>query len=245
MRRVAVPLGPAQVHAQQHLGEVGGVDATGAGADGHDGLALVVLPRQQRADLELAQVLAGSSSRSASASARVSSSFSSAAISTSVSRSSIRPSSLLIRSSSACVADSALVTFCAASGSSHRSGADACSDSSRDLGLERGRVAHRLDGAQGGAQITDRGGEVGGGHNRPGYRVRAPVPRRRSRHDPRATDSASSAIPSDHGASTQLTSTGRTTAPRRTCADRPSGVDASRAPRTRPSRSAASGLSRR
>ena len=68
--------------------------------------------------------------RSASASARVSSSSSSAAISTSVSRSSIRPLELLIRSSSACVADSALVIFCAASGSSHRSGADACSESS-------------------------------------------------------------------------------------------------------------------
>ena len=57
LRRVAVALGPAQVHPHEHLGEVGGVDATGAGADRDDGLALVVLPRQQGADLELADVL--------------------------------------------------------------------------------------------------------------------------------------------------------------------------------------------
>lgn len=51
-------LGPAQVHAHEHLGEVRGVDATSAGADAHDGLAGVPLPRQQGADLEVAEVAA-------------------------------------------------------------------------------------------------------------------------------------------------------------------------------------------
>ena len=50
-------LGPAQVHPHEHLGEVGRVDATGAGADRDDRLALVVLAGQQGADLELADVL--------------------------------------------------------------------------------------------------------------------------------------------------------------------------------------------
>ena len=53
--RVAVPLGPAQVHPHQHLGEVGGVDAAGLGADGDQRLARVVLPGEQGADLELVQ----------------------------------------------------------------------------------------------------------------------------------------------------------------------------------------------
>jgi hypothetical protein len=55
-RRVAVPLRPAQVHPHEHLGEVGRVDASGAGADGDDGLALVVLAREEGAHLELADV---------------------------------------------------------------------------------------------------------------------------------------------------------------------------------------------
>jgi hypothetical protein len=52
-----VPLGPAQVHPHEHLGEVGRVDAAGAGADRHDRLALVVLTGEQRPDLELTDVL--------------------------------------------------------------------------------------------------------------------------------------------------------------------------------------------
>ena len=52
-----VPLGPAQVHPHQHLGEVGGVDATGAGADGDHRGPLVVLAGQQGAHLELADGL--------------------------------------------------------------------------------------------------------------------------------------------------------------------------------------------
>ena len=55
---VAVPLGPAQVHAHEHLGEVGGVDAAGLGADRHQRLAGVVLAREQRADLEALDVVA-------------------------------------------------------------------------------------------------------------------------------------------------------------------------------------------
>ncbi len=55
--RVLVLLGPAQVHPQQHLGEVGGVDAAGAGADGDDGRPRVVLAVQQRLHLELAEQL--------------------------------------------------------------------------------------------------------------------------------------------------------------------------------------------
>ena len=50
---VTVALGPAQVHPHQHLGEVGGVHPAGAGADGHHGLAGVVLPGEQGADLHL------------------------------------------------------------------------------------------------------------------------------------------------------------------------------------------------
>ncbi len=45
-------LGPAQVHPQQHLGEVCGIHAAGLRADRHDGLALVIGARQQGADLQ-------------------------------------------------------------------------------------------------------------------------------------------------------------------------------------------------
>ena len=45
-------LRPAQVHAQEHLRPVSSVDAAGLGADGDDGVTLVVFARQQRAHLE-------------------------------------------------------------------------------------------------------------------------------------------------------------------------------------------------
>ena len=51
--RIVVPLRPAQIHPQQYLGVVGGVDPTGLCANVHQCLARVVLPRQQRPDLEL------------------------------------------------------------------------------------------------------------------------------------------------------------------------------------------------
>jgi len=41
-------LGPAQVHAQEHLGPVGRFRAAGTGADRQDGRALVVLAREQQ-----------------------------------------------------------------------------------------------------------------------------------------------------------------------------------------------------
>ncbi len=53
---VVVLLGPADVHPHQHLGPIGGVDATRTGADGDDGLALVVLAGQQGPDLHLFDV---------------------------------------------------------------------------------------------------------------------------------------------------------------------------------------------
>jgi hypothetical protein len=39
---------PAQIHAQEHLGPVGGFGAAGTGADRQQGGALVVLPREQQ-----------------------------------------------------------------------------------------------------------------------------------------------------------------------------------------------------
>src|SRR5664279_1396867 len=50
--RVAVTVRPPRVHAEQHLGEVGRVDAAGFRTDRDQGVALVVLARQQRANLE-------------------------------------------------------------------------------------------------------------------------------------------------------------------------------------------------
>ena len=51
----AAALGPAQVHAQQHLGPVLRVGAAGAGADGDDGVAGVVLAAEQPRLLELGE----------------------------------------------------------------------------------------------------------------------------------------------------------------------------------------------
>ena len=58
LRRVAVTLRPAQVHAQEDFGEVGGVHTARAASDRDDGVTLVVLAVQQRADLQVTQVLA-------------------------------------------------------------------------------------------------------------------------------------------------------------------------------------------
>src|SRR4029079_1820587 len=44
---VAMALGPAEVHPQQHLGPVGRLRAAGAGADRQDRAALVVLTREE------------------------------------------------------------------------------------------------------------------------------------------------------------------------------------------------------
>ena len=75
---VAVLLGPAQVHAQQHLGPVLRLGAAGPGVDGHDGVLLVVRAGELELQLQLAElVLRGASrkrSKSASASPSASSS---------------------------------------------------------------------------------------------------------------------------------------------------------------------------
>jgi hypothetical protein len=44
-----VPFGPAQVHAQEHLGPVGRLGAAGTRADAEDRVALVVGAREQEA----------------------------------------------------------------------------------------------------------------------------------------------------------------------------------------------------
>lgn len=54
---VVVPLGPAEVHALELLGEVRGIDATGLGPDGDQGLARVVLAGEEGTDLHLVERL--------------------------------------------------------------------------------------------------------------------------------------------------------------------------------------------
>ena len=54
---VTVTLSPAQIHPQQHLGEVSRVDATSLRTDGDDSLTLVVLTGQQRTNLESVDIL--------------------------------------------------------------------------------------------------------------------------------------------------------------------------------------------
>ncbi len=51
----AALLGPAGVHAQQHLGEVLRVDAAVLGVDLHDARRIVVLAGEQAAELELVE----------------------------------------------------------------------------------------------------------------------------------------------------------------------------------------------
>ncbi len=53
-----MPLGPAQIHPHQVLGEVGGVGAARLGVDRDEGLAFVVLPGQEGTHLELVDLLA-------------------------------------------------------------------------------------------------------------------------------------------------------------------------------------------
>ena len=99
---VVVPLGPAQVHPQQHGGEVGRVDAAGLGADGDQGLALVVLPRQQGAHLERLDGLLQRRQLASRPRPGLAASASSWPSSTSMARSSSRERRLTTRSTSAC-----------------------------------------------------------------------------------------------------------------------------------------------
>ena len=158
--RVAVPLGPAQVHPQQHLGEVGGVDAAGLGADGDQRLARVVLAGQQGADLERVDRLAqrGQLGVGLGDGARVV-----LVLGQLVEHRRRRAGGAAPRRrrSSPWTCDSRLVTFWAASGSSHRSGWPACSDEVGDLGAQRGQVDDRLDALQGGGEVLQVGGDVG------------------------------------------------------------------------------------
>jgi hypothetical protein len=43
-----VAFGPAQVHAQEHLGPVGRLGAAGSGTDGQEGIASVVLAAEEQ-----------------------------------------------------------------------------------------------------------------------------------------------------------------------------------------------------
>ncbi len=52
-----MPLGPAQIHAHEHLGEVGRVVAARTGADRHDRAAVVVLAVEEGLHLEVADRL--------------------------------------------------------------------------------------------------------------------------------------------------------------------------------------------
>ena len=113
-------LRPADVHPHQHLGPVRGVDAAGAGADGHDRLALVVLPREQGPDLHRLDVLAQLLAAPRRPRPVSSSPPSSAASSYITGRSSSRCRSSSTRRSSPWACDSSLVTFWAWLWSSHR-----------------------------------------------------------------------------------------------------------------------------
>src|SRR3954471_17530680 len=48
LRMEPMPLGPAEVHPDEHLGPVGGFCAAGAGADREEGTAIVVLAAEQQ-----------------------------------------------------------------------------------------------------------------------------------------------------------------------------------------------------
>ena len=65
--------------------------------------------------------------------------------------------------------DSLLVTFCASSGSSHRSGAAACCSRSAISALSRVDVRHLPDRLDGRSEVSELSGEVDGGHERPIY----------------------------------------------------------------------------
>ena len=52
-----MPFRPAQVHTQQHLGEIGGIDAAGAGTNGDHGGTCVVLAVHEGLDLHVDEVL--------------------------------------------------------------------------------------------------------------------------------------------------------------------------------------------
>ena len=124
---VLVALGPAGVHPHQHLGEVGRVDAAGAGADRDERVAHVVLAGEQGADLERLDGLVDLDAGRPRPPRRVSASLSSWASSSSTLRSSSRSWRFVNRSRSPWSSESRPVTRVALAWSSHRSGAATCS----------------------------------------------------------------------------------------------------------------------
>ena len=172
---VLVALGPARVHPHQHLGEVGGVHAAGAGADRDDRLAGVVLAGQQGADLELLDgllELAAARPRPRPARRRRPPPRPSSTITP---RSSSRLSSSVKRSSSPCSAESRPVTRCALSWSSQRSGAATCSPRSAISSRMPSRSSTWPDGLHRRLELLDLGVEVGSCHKNQPYGA-APSP---------------------------------------------------------------------
>ena len=54
---VTVAFSPAQIHTQQHLCEVGSIHSTGTGANGNDGLTVIVFTCKQGHDFQICQRL--------------------------------------------------------------------------------------------------------------------------------------------------------------------------------------------
>ena len=140
---VAAVLGPAQVHAQQHLGPVLGVGAAGAGRDLHERGAAVVLAGEERGLLERVDLARGRAGRSRRA--RSPSRSSSAASSTIVGRSSSSADRRSNSSSSRASFARSALTLPAARASSQKPGAEMASSSS----------AMRVRSASGSKVITD------------------------------------------------------------------------------------------
>ena len=124
---VLVALGPAGVHPHQHLGEVGGVDAAGAGADRDEGLAGVVLAGQQGADLELLDRLVQPGQLGLGLGHRVGVALLLRQLDAAAEVVEAVPAATVNRSSSPCRAESRPVTRWALAWSSQRSGAATCS----------------------------------------------------------------------------------------------------------------------
>ena len=125
----AAPLRPAREHAEQHLGPVLRVGTARAGVDLADRVALVVLAAEQRAQLELIELLRSLGDAFGDLTLDgVVALF--AASSYSVSASVTRCSSASTTSTSARTRDSSVVTLRAWSGSFHRSASPASVSSS-------------------------------------------------------------------------------------------------------------------
>ena len=54
----ALPLGPSEIHAQEHVGPILRFGTAGTGMNGHNGIARVVFPREQRLGFQLVEYVA-------------------------------------------------------------------------------------------------------------------------------------------------------------------------------------------